>query len=882
MKKKLHSIIPIALSISLLAGCGSASQTGDNAGSATNNYPISADPTGVDSTILAGGPTGTINVLQNIQSKYLGAASESEYEFGEPIYNLPEDYIFAYDYDSAVMKDVLYNEIFAVYNTLDFDNPDILTHNYASCSIREGKLLVEPGVVDKFYDIPESTVTADTDTYDAWKTDRDGTWGNLNKLYLVQRYDLETGEKLEKPIVTPFSIQHDVASTTLKQKIDPNNNYYLEWTPVTGASAYLVFKIGYFYDRESYNLVAKTTDTQISSDVFQGQLDTDKWSDIVNKELEENGYDTTTSEKMYMNSDLHDTDSTKFAVVAVKNGVTSGISNIVDSYDLADLLPYKVADGNNLEITINNVTDLPTFVTMTTVSDKTMQMLINYHGCTAKAEDEDSTTIYVFPTVYHTDLSPFLITVHGMKFSDFADQSKQLGERQDEIIATMPTEKQETEIKVDNVPDKENEEETTEKIDKDRETGNETDNSEGSDEDNTEGSDEDNTEGSDENNTEGSDEDNTEGSDGDNSEESGESTPPSDETGKANQEKAEEFLAEVADEVNTTLNLLQQKSGVAIDDVIYARSPMEEWFASCLMARSEYIPVPYNMFPEAADVDGTVDKLFATYRQNPTSGIIYDIGYSYDYQTYVVSYADDTQDRLDKTAEELAKAKELADTVAGSKSSDYDKVVALNDYFCENASYDEGSMSTDENLETLPQSFIDAHTPYGILCNNYGVCESYSEAMALTGRLAGLDVIMETGVLYGAGGHEWNRVSIDGNWCILDITNNDNDLVPNGLCNITDNMAKELLIPDNEAFKFDASATTDAYEYYHVNENFVDNLSDLADKLKEQLTSDKVAHVRCDESISEDDFAAVAQELADEGYPLHEGYYVFNIAVLTE
>lgn len=54
------------------------------------------------------------------------------------------------------------------------------------------------------------------------------------------------------------------------------------------------------------------------------------------------------------------------------------------------------------------------------------------------------------------------------------------------------------------------------------------------------------------------------------------------------------------------------------------------------------------------------------------------------------------------------------------------------------------SMSTEVDMDSLTEGFIDAHTPYGILCNNYGVCESYSEAFILTSRMAGPDSISES------------------------------------------------------------------------------------------------------------------------------------------
>ena len=108
---------------------------------------------------------------------------------------------------------------------------------------------------------------------------------------------------------------------------------------------------------------------------------------------------------------------------------------------------------------------MPTYVEMETVNGKTMQMLINYHGCTSKYEDDNSTTYYLLPSVYHTDLSPFMITIHGtVPYSQFKADAQQLGVRQDKITTTLPTEKVETEINVPNVPNKEEEDKQAEKI----------------------------------------------------------------------------------------------------------------------------------------------------------------------------------------------------------------------------------------------------------------------------------------------------------------------------------------------------------------------------------------------------------------------------------
>lgn len=866
MKKFVALTVVTVLCLSTLVGCGdkdkdkkeSKKDQQETVSETTEEKEIAFDKADIKDTV---------DVLANIHNKYAAGSYESENDYNDAIYNVDSEHIFTFDCNENAVRNIAY-DAFAVYTTTDFENTTNYVRNCANSSLENGKIVVRPAVVDVLYDIPDSTITADTNIYGAWKTTSDGTWGSLNKLYLVQKYDLETGNKLDKPIITPFTVYHDIESTTLKQKIDENNNYYLEWTPVSGAESYLVYQI----EGTSFTLVDKTTDTKVSADSFKGQLRSDKWSDIVNKELAENGYDVTTTEKMYMNSDLHNKNA-NFAVVVVKNGRTSGVSNIVNPDELADLLPYCVAN-HNLEVNIQSINDMPTYVEMETVNGKTMQMLINYHGCSTKYEDDNSTTYYLLPSVYHTDLSPFLITIHStMPYSQFKEQAQQLGVRQDKITATLPTEKVETEINVANVPNKEEEEKQAEKIEEGiklqkyepRHTTEEP------------------AEPTVAPTTEPVAEPTTEPTSVEEPTQTTLEEPTGSEpiTTTATGEM-DEIMQEVAAQVGNNLSIIQSQSQVNIDDVIFANSPMEEWMAYCLMARSEFIPVPTSEFPEANDVEGAAKKLYAVYRQNPTSGVMADLGYSYDYQTFVIQYADDTMDRLNKTVEELAKAKEVANNVTGGLSSDYDKVVALNDYFCENASYDESSMSTDVDMNALTQPFIDAHTPYGILCNNYGVCESYSEAMVLSGRLAGLDVITEVGNLYGAGGHEWNRVKIDGNWCILDITNNDNELAPNALCNITDSMAAQILIADNEAYTFNASATTEDYEYYRRNNNYANSLDELKSKLKSQLDSKNSAAVRCNSSISQDDVIRVAQQLYSEGYNLSDGYYVYNIAVLTK
>ena len=64
-------------------------------------------------------------------------------------------------------------------------------------------------------------------------------------------------------------------------------------------------------------------------------------------------------------------------------------------------------------------------------------------------------------------------------------------------------------------------------------------------------------------------------------------------------------------------------------------------------------------------------------------------------------------------------------------------------------------------------------------------------------KKAGLDAVIETGKMSGVN-HEWNRVKIDGSWCILDVTNNDIEEFPNAFFNLTEETSDGLLVPDKD------------------------------------------------------------------------------------
>lgn len=104
---------------------------------------------------------------------------------------------------------------------------------------------------------------------------------------------------------------------------------------------------------------------------------------------------------------------------------------------------------------------------------------------------------------------------------------------------------------------------------------------------------------------------------------------------------------------------------------------------------------------------------------------------------------------------------------------EYDPLVkrALLDPLC----YSSIGSGIDRCLERYGSSIsarINNWTPYGALIDGVAVCVGYAEAFLVLAHLAGLEAVQVVGITDG-NGHAWNRVKIDGKWRNIDVTWND-------------------------------------------------------------------------------------------------------------
>ena len=222
-----------------------------------------------------------------------------------------------------------------------------------------------------------------------------------------------------------------------------------------------------------------------------------------------------------------------------------------------------------------------------------------------------------------------------------------------------------------------------------------------------------------------------------------------------------------------TLQGIEEGNSIEVQDTgypVFADSPEEEYLARCMMASQDVIDL--SPFPRLLDGNYLGDVIYKVIRQNPY--IISPTRFQWDGTDLAVAYSYDAAKNASHQAEIDRKADLIVSEVIRDGMSVEDKVLALWTYLEDNTRYDTAACEYAEANEFMVDSeeFYDSFNAYGILCNNIGVCQSYSYAFHILADKAGVDCMTLTGYMNGNLPHAWNVVDIDGSWYWIDTTNN--------------------------------------------------------------------------------------------------------------
>ncbi len=271
------------------------------------------------------------------------------------------------------------------------------------------------------------------------------------------------------------------------------------------------------------------------------------------------------------------------------------------------------------------------------------------------------------------------------------------------------------------------------------------------------------------------------------------------------------------------------QSTIDMPDIpICASNSLTAYLASQMLLGKTAINL--NDFAEASNTEYLADCLYEAIYQNPLILNVHSFGLDYGNNDLLVDYQDmDATTMSNKQAEIKEEVSKVTSQIITDGMTDLEKEVAINKYLCDSAEYDDAACehAMANNMQIVDPQYLDSFSPYGILIKKKGVCSSYAASFKLLADAAGLQAIVITGKLNGTIAHAWNRVKIEDQWYTVDSTNNDNELIPNALLNLSDQEAAPVLVEDvdficdNQLSIYTATGTD--YEYYRMNHMYFDS-----------------------------------------------------------
>ena len=332
----------------------------------------------------------------------------------------------------------------------------------------------------------------------------------------------------------------------------------------------------------------------------------------------------------------------------------------------------------------------------------------------------------------------------------------------------------------------------------------------------------------------------------------------------------------------------EQKVRQTEDIAIFADSALGEYLAASMLAGAGVIDL--SAFPEAKDTSVVEDIFMEAYYQNPM--ILGVSGYQIDRRKMLayVTYDDDSAVQVRKQREIQEKIEKIIGQIATTGMTDREIEIAINQYLCDSITYDEDALinAQENGFAYVDAEFKDSFTAYGALVNGRCVCSGYAAAFKLLSEAAGLESIVVTGILDGGLSHEWNKVKVDGNWHIVDATNNDMDHIPNALLNIPDFAGERILVED-KAYMTDRHiaryrSDDESCEYYHVMKRFFP-VGEAAGQLAGDLQADGEAVLRTDYDLNDERFYGITDdvyEIMGDDTDLYGFYWLGVIYLSTE
>lgn len=282
------------------------------------------------------------------------------------------------------------------------------------------------------------------------------------------------------------------------------------------------------------------------------------------------------------------------------------------------------------------------------------------------------------------------------------------------------------------------------------------------------------------------------------------------------------------------------------------------YYTQDIMYTPYYETVNYDKRPETYD-NFVSDNWYLSTEVNTSEELFWAVS------THVTPIFSSTTSRAYLIYEE---AKNVLRQIISDDMTDYEKVVSIFDYIMLNTTYDYNTFrgNTSENPMKYMCYYLEGVFLSG---NRLSVCDGYSKAFTLLCSMEGINSVRITGIANG-GGHAWNKVEINGNWYVVDLTWTAISADLDGDYNYTDEVCSHtyFLIGDKDIdthqefsnrYVYSLLDSNTSYNYYvndkvNANNELSTRVISSIDDLKDVLTNSLIDNYKGVEVILEYNF----------------------------
>lgn len=188
-------------------------------------------------------------------------------------------------------------------------------------------------------------------------------WGNLPRYYMVRYVDTETGETLDKPVVTVFTVDHEVSrAPEMSMEINEEGLPVFHWNEVPGAEKYYVMTMNWS-EENGYS----------GNGFVRGSTEETEWIPDSAARFVTDSVSGGERQEVY---------ETYYCVIAASEEGTSAISNVFNLKDIARMVPYAEETAMSISEEGSDYVDsfetMPAYKWVRMCDGTLVQKIINY------------------------------------------------------------------------------------------------------------------------------------------------------------------------------------------------------------------------------------------------------------------------------------------------------------------------------------------------------------------------------------------------------------------------------------------------------------------------------------------------------------------------